>query len=103
MEIYQPLYLSPTVTRPDKLIKKLEKGSKTARFFVLTLAPGNAQLEIYQAFILSQAYYRNIPRVVIGLATDYHEAVELVKQIAEEAFAKNGDCNLKDYLGSRRG
>lgn len=103
MEWYPRLYIGKSVNNPDKLIHKLQKHSRFLNAFVIILSRNPSdQLEIHKACYLSQKYYREHPPYVIGIAGDYDEAVELVRQIAEEAYALKGNCRLKEYLTSQR-
>lgn len=101
MELLEPLYLSPSVKKPKELLRKLKKSHKPCRFFVLTLANGCEQLEIYPAYCLQQPFYRKYPPVVVGLARDYAEAVGLLEEIVKDSLRVTGTCNLKEYLHSR--
>lgn len=101
MELCKPLYVSDTIKKPEKLLKKLKKNNLPCRFFVLTLSGGCDQLEIYPAYCLQQPFYRKHPPVVVGLAKDYEEALALLVQIVEDSLSHTGECNLKDYLWSR--
>lgn len=101
MELLEPLYLAPSVKRPKRLLKKLNKSKVPCRFFVITLAEGRDQLAIYPAYCLQQPFYRKYPPVVVGLAEDYKEAQSLVIRIVEDSLAQTGECNLKEYLHSR--
>lgn len=99
MEWYPRLYVGKSVNNPDKLIHKLKKHSRFLDAFVITLSRNPSdQLEIHKAGYLAQRYYRMHPPYVIGIAGNYEEAVELVRQIAEEAYAAQGNCQLKEYL-----
>ncbi len=101
MTLCEPLYLSPSVKSPKKLLRKLNKSKLFCNFFVLTLENGNDQLAIYPAYCLQQAFYRKYPPVIVGLASDYEEAQALVIRIVEDSLAHTGECNLKYYLNSR--
>lgn len=99
MKLYPCLYIGESVKNPDKLIHKLQKHVKFLEAYVIILARNASdQLEIHKAGYLSQEYYRKNPPYVIGIAGSYDEAVSLVQKIAEEAFAAQGDCRLKEYL-----
>lgn len=99
MELYPRLYIGKTVNNPDKLIKKLQRHAGFLEAYVIILARNcSDQLEIHKAGFLSQKYYRKNPPYVIGIAADYDEAVELVRQIAEETYAAQCDCRIKEYL-----
>lgn len=99
MELYPRLYVGKDLHDPDKVIHKLKKHAKLLNAYVITLSRNPVdQLDIYKAGFLSQKYFRQNPPYVIGLAAGYDEAVDLVRQIAEESFAARGDCELKEYL-----
>ncbi len=102
MELCEPLYLSPSLKKPKKLLKKLYKSKVPCFFYVLTLENGSDQLAIYPAYCLQQPFYRKHPPVVVGLAGDYEEAQALVIRIVEDSMAQTGECNLKDFLRSRQ-
>ena len=65
---------------------------------MITLCKGRDQLEIYHCALLQQRYYRKNSPYIIGIANGYEEALELVRQIAEETYKQRGDCDLKRYL-----
>lgn len=99
MELYPRLYIGKSVNNPDKLLHKLEKPSKFMRFYVIVKSKNPFdQLEIYKACYLSQKYFKNNPIYVIGIASNYEEAVDIIRQIATECYQYSGNCNLKDYL-----
>lgn len=101
MEFYSPLYVGASVRHPDKVIRRLRKGSPLINAYVILLAEGEDLLEIYDARIFAQRFYRNQARTVVGIAGDHEEAVELVVRITEESLAVRGDCALKAYLLER--
>lgn len=101
MQLCEPLYLSPSLKNPKKLLKKLNKSKLPCLFYVLTLEMGDDQLAIYPAYCLQQSFYKKHPPVIVGLAKDYEEAQALVIRIVEDSMAETGECNLKTYLRSR--
>lgn len=101
MEFYSPLYVGESVRHPDRVIRRLRKGSFLINAYIILLAEGEDLLEIYNAKIFAQPVYRNRPRIVVGVAGDYEEAVGLVVKITQESLAARGDCALKTYLLER--
>ena len=97
MKFYKALYVGDTVKDPNKIKKKL-KRHEGCLVYVICIAQGDDQLEIYHSGYLKQKYYRKHPPIVIGIASDYKEAVNIVVQITKECVEKTGSCNLKDYL-----
>lgn len=99
MEMYPRLYVGETVNNPDKLIHKLKKHAKRVDAYVITLSKNPYdQLEIYEAKYLAQNYYKKNPPYVIGIAGSYEEAVSIIRQIAEETVAAQGNGRIKEYL-----
>ncbi|MCM1119535.1 MAG: hypothetical protein NC543_09270 [bacterium] len=106
LEYYPRLYLGEGINREklEKLKRVLAVKPKKAGVYLLTL-PRNAtdQLDIYESGYLQQAYYDRNPLYVIGIAADYEEAVEIVRQIAGETWAARGDGELRRYLTADMG
>ncbi|MBQ8598324.1 MAG: hypothetical protein IJ409_11110 [Lachnospiraceae bacterium] len=97
MKFYKHLYIGDTVNNPAKIKRKL-KLHAGVQVFVITIAQGADQLEIYHSAYLKQKYYRYHPPVIVGLASDYKEALQIVLKITEECVSLTGNCNLKEYL-----
>ena len=97
MKFYKALYIGDTVKDVNKVKKKLKRHQGTF-VYVIAIASGDDQLEIYHSGYLKQKYYRFHPPIIIGIASDYKEALQIVLKITEECVLKTGNCNLKDYL-----
>ena len=65
---------------------------------MVTTASGADQLEIFHSAYLKQKYYRFHPPVIVGIASGYEEAVQIIVKITQECVAEMGNCNLKEYL-----
>lgn len=100
MKFYKYLYIGDTVTDPAKVKWKL-KHHAGVNIYVVTIAPGNDQLEIYHSGYLKQKYYRHHPPIIIGIASGYEEAVQIIMKITQECLDATGSCNLKEYLKQR--
>lgn len=97
MKFYKYLYIGDTVKELPKIKQKLKLHAGTS-VYVICIAGGDDQLEIYHSAYLKQKYYRYHPPVVIGIASDYDEAVEIIIKITKECLEATGGCNLKEYL-----
>lgn len=102
MKFYKYLYVGDTVKEPAKVKRKL-KLHAGQMIYVIGLAGGEDNLEIYHSAYLKQRYYRQHPPVIVGIASGYEEAVEIVVKITKECLFARGDCNLKAYLRQRAG
>ena len=102
MEWYPHLYIGDKVKDSKKVIQKLNKYPKFLNIYVLTLSKNpHDQIDIYKAGYLSWCYYKKNPPYVIGIASDYEEALSIVEKITAEAFKTTGNCRIKDYLLSK--
>lgn len=101
MRFYRYLYVGESVTNPAKVKRKLKNHIGQLSVYVICLAGGMNQLEIYHCAYLKQKYYRFHPPVVVGLAGSYEEAVTLVMQMTKESLDYIGCCNIKAYLRKR--
>lgn len=97
MKFYKYLYIGDTVTNPAKIKRKLKLHAGVSAY-VIALCKGPDQLEIFHAGYLKQRYYRYHPPVIIGIASDYEEAISMIVQITRECLDATGGCNLKEYL-----
>lgn len=99
-KFYKHLYWDEEIPQKErngiKWRLKVSKPSKPC--YILTVCNGPDQLEIYNSMVLLQSFYRENPRVIVGIAGSKKAAVEMVQQIAEACYAKNGNADLKKYL-----
>ncbi len=102
MKFYKNLYIGSTIKDAKKVKRKLIMNAGQLGIYVITLCKGRDQLEIYNSAYLQQKYYRKYPPYIIGIANGYDEAVEIVQQIAMEAYECNGNCDLKKYILDRK-
>lgn len=97
MKFYKYLYIGDTVTEPAKVKWKL-KHHAGVHAYVITIASGVDQLEIIHSAYLKQKYYRYHPPIIVGIASGYDEAVQIIVKITQECVEAMGNCNLKEYL-----
>ena len=101
MEFFKNLYLGQNVTNVTKIKKQILNRSIFVNAYVITLALNEDKLEIYDAKILRQTYYQLNPRTIVGIASDYDEALQLILQITEESLLHGYEGKLKSYLIER--
>lgn len=97
MKFYKYLYIGDTVTNPQKIKWKLKRHAGV-QVYVITTAPNADQLEIFHSAYLKQKYYRYHPPIIVGIASNYEEAVQIILKITQECVDATGNCNLKEYL-----
>lgn len=98
MKFYKNLYVGESITNPNKVKWKLRRNAGQFQVYVIALAQGDGQLEIYHCAFLQQKYYKKNPPYIIGIAGKYEEAVELVIKITEAALEKTGSADLVKFL-----
>lgn len=98
MKFYKKLYVGESIKNPNKVKWKLRHNAGQFQIYVIALAGGDDQLEIYHCAFLQQKYYKKYPPYIIGIAGNYDEAVGIVIRITQEALEKNGTPDLKKYL-----
>lgn len=97
MKFYKYLYIGDTVKDPAKVKRKLKQHAGQL-VYVICIAQGADQLEIFHSAYLKQKYYRLYPPIIVGIANNYDEAVELVVRMTKECLHATGSCNIKEYL-----
>jgi hypothetical protein len=100
MHFYKRLYTGPKLQkRKAKVLWKLRTGRPQPEVFVIALAKNNDLFEIYHSGILKQKYYRkkeNAP-YIMGIASGYSEAVDLVIEMITEVYTATGGYDVKTY------
>ena len=91
-----------------KLIKKLQKNKLQKNklqpsVYVITLSQGKQNhLEYYSSLLLKQHIFDNASLFIVGIANGYDGALSLIERIAEEAYEKTGEVNLRKFLLDRQ-
>lgn len=101
MKFYKNLYVGDTVKKPNQIKWKLKRGATLPNIYVIALASGEDQLEIYHSLLLQQSFYKEKNPNIIGIAGSHEEAVTIVCKITQEAIAQNGNADLKKYLSEK--
>lgn len=103
MRFSKKLYISPSLDKKRrKVIWKLRTGRPQPFVYIIALAKNQDLLEIYHSGILKQKYYRkkaNAPYIV-GIATGYSGAVDLVIDIIQDVYRDTGTYDVKSYLNT---
>ena len=98
IKFYPNLYVGPGIKNPNKVKWKLRRNAGQLQVYIIALAQGSDQLEIYHCAFLQQKYYKKHPPYIIGIAKGHEEAINIVIDIAQAALAKNGYPDLKKFL-----
>lgn len=102
---YKYLYVSPHIEKKKKrCMQCIEEGKRLAGMYIITLsAPVGNQLEIMAARELYQPAVRDRLPMIVGLAADYGEAMDIVYQIIDDAEAAGMRGCLKAFIEKQEG
>lgn len=103
MKWYPYLYVGERAAKKKKkILWKLKTGAGLIDVWVITeAANGVDQFDILSsAWLKQRAVRKNLP-MIIGIAKGYDEAVDLVVQMAEEAYHETGAGDIRAYLKSK--
>ena len=96
LKFAQNLYLGEGIApeKLDKLKKRLNKKPLLANVYLITPARNPAdQLDIFDA-----RHYKDEEFLVLGMASGYEDALQLIERVTGECLKARGDCNLREYL-----
>ena len=98
LKFAQNLYLGEGIApeKLDKLKKRLNKKPILANVYLIT--PARNPLDIFDARQLVQPHYKDEEFLVLGMASGYEDALQLIERITGECLKARGDCNLREYL-----
>ena len=103
MYFLKNLYVGPSIHDPEKVKRNLISGAGQFTIYVICLSPsipgpGANQLEILHCVNLQQPYYKKYPPYIIGIAEGMIEAVEMVRDLVQEAYDHTGSADVRAYL-----
>ena len=100
MKWYPQLYVGEHVSKKrKKIIWKINHCRKIYHVYLITLASNGKDIfDIFSSVYLSfPAVRRNCP-MIVGIAGDYFEAVDLCLKIIEEVYQETGKVEIRKYL-----
>ena len=101
MQWAEHLYLSDrTAAKKEKIIKKAEQGAGMFSIYLIALASNPQNLfDIFHAAHLKEpAFYRRNP-FIVGIASGYDAALELVRRMVEDIYRETGGFRVREYFG----
>ena len=103
-KFYCDLYVSEELkwTR-ERTIAKLKRGELKVPVYVIALSQSEQNhLEFFSSLLLKQHIYEEAPLFIVGIAREYFQAAELVKQIAEEVYAQTKGADIRGFILKRQ-
>lgn len=103
MYFYKDLYVSIKIKRPEVLRWELSRGMIRPGIYVIMLCTDaqrrtGDQLEICRSTNLRQPWYKANRPYIIGLAFGWHDAIDMVAGMVQEAIESTGDADVVSYL-----
>ena len=101
MQWAEHLYLSDiTAAKKERIIKKAAQvaGMVSVYFIALASNPDNLFDIFHAAHLKESAFYRQNPYIV-GIASGYDEALELVQRMVEDVYRETGGFQVREYFG----
>lgn len=101
MRWYKHLYVGEKAKRKRfTIIQNIRRGRFQAGIFVITPASnGNNIMDIYPAAVLLTEYYsKKEDLLIIGIAADYYEALQVARDITDEMYHKTGGFSILEFL-----
>ena len=104
MNWYRHLYTGKTVEKKKKrLIRELERGTYRGSAYLLTLAVHpEKQMELLPVRQLRFDYLRENCLLVVGIAGNREEALELLETIVSDVYEVTGGIDLRGYFDDIR-
>jgi len=102
VKFYKYLYTTEKYRlKKEKICRKLKWNIGQINVYVIALAPGEDQLEIYHSALLKQKAFRRNSIFIVGIANGYMEVVALTQEIIQDVYDKTESANVKEYLLKR--
>ena len=102
---YKELYIGKHAEkRINRIQNRIDRGKRLPRIWLISLAAnGRDQLDIFDARNLYQPAFRARCPMIVGVAADYGEALELVIRMADDVYRSRGDGNIRAWVEGREG
>lgn len=103
MRYYRYLYVSEEIEqKKKKILRNLKQGRYRPGLHLILLSDlGSNQLEIISSIYFFQSVYARKECLVVGIAGNYEEALELVEKISQEVYDNTGEMMIRDYIKKR--
>jgi len=99
MRFYEKLYIGESIKHPLVTKWKLRVAAGQFHVYVIVISEnGDNQLECFHNALLKQKAYHSRDFLVVGIAGDYSEAIELITKITQDCVNETGNANVKQFL-----
>ena len=99
MRFYDKLYIGESIKHPLVAKWKLRVAAGQFHVHVIVISDnGNNQLECFHNALLKQKAYHRRDFLVVGIAGNYSEAVDIITKITQDCVVHTGSANVKQFL-----
>jgi|GEM_PF-4326173 len=103
MNYYKNLYIGESIKeKKTEILNKLEMNKPILQLYVITLAKAkHNHLEFTKSLLWRESSFKE-ELLIVGLAGDYKEAVQLIAKIVEEVHMMTNEVNIRKYICDRQ-
>jgi hypothetical protein len=100
MEIYYRLYVSESLKeKKARILRRLKKNRLQPGLYLLAFEKRERPtLEIFLSLLLKQELLRKKEWMIVGIASGYDEALELVRDLTEQVYQNTGGTDICAYV-----
>lgn len=98
MKFYCNLMMSDIlIAKKERVISDIENRKASFNRFVIVLSE-KENLEIHSTMALSKSVWKDKEWFVVGIATGYADALDMIKNLTQLVYNDTKDANLKEYI-----
>lgn len=100
MKCYYALYLDDKLVHTkDKVLSKIENDEWQSEKYLITLTKNEKNhLEVFHSVLLLQKAISKEDLFIVGIASGYIEALELVEKITQEVYDETMGTDIRTYI-----
>ena len=91
-------FVDEKIKHPDKVIKKLNKGSLIKGYYIVSLNNDTGKLEIISSRMFIQKYFKEREYNVSALLKSKDDAFEYIRCLSEISFEKYNEFNAREII-----
>lgn len=102
---YNHLYVGEKAKKKRyHIIQDIRKETSHSDIYVITPAMnGNNILDIYPTTFFKSSFLQEETFLILGIAADYFEALEVAGRVIQDLYRKTGGFDLTDFLEEEAG
>ena len=91
-------FVDESIKHPDKVIKKLNKGSLIKGYYIVSLNKDTGKLEIISSRMFLQKYFKEHEYNVSALLKSKEDAFEYIRCLSELSYEKYDDFKASEII-----